>query len=270
MNNPYETNLRRWNEITSIHAKSKEYDLEKFMKGENSLHEIELAEIGELVKGKTLLHLQCQFGKDTLSWARLGAARVVGVDFSNVAIDLANSINDELKLPAEFICSNIYDLPEILDEEFDIVFTSYGVLCWLSDIDRWAEIVAKYVKKGGTFFIAEFHPFMWIFDDENNSELVYKYPYFQGKDPLHFSTESTYADSEAKVSNVESYEWQHTLGEILTALINSGLTIKSVKEYPYTLFAQFPFIEKRDDGKWRVRDDKYNIPLMFSIKAIKE
>ena len=262
-------NLKRWNETTAIHAKSSDYDLESFMKGKNSLHEIELKELAD-VKGKTLLHLQCQFGMDTLSWARLGASKVVGVDYSDVAIDLANSINKELKLPAEFICANIYDLPKILDEESDIVFTSYGVLVWLPDLEGWAKIVSKYLKKGGTFFIAEFHPFMWIFDDEHESELVYKYPYFQGKDPIHFKSEYTYTDQYVDIKNVDTFEWQHTFGDIITALINEGLKIVSVKEYPYTLFPQFPFLEEVDKGLWKFKNNKYSVPMIFSIKAIKE
>ncbi len=263
------TNRKRWNETTTIHAKSEEYDLESFMKGRNSLHEIELKELAD-IKGKSLLHLQCQFGMDTLSWARLGASRVVGVDFSDVAIDMANSINEELALPTEFICTNIYDLPDKLDEEFDIVFTSYGVINWLPDIERWAKIVSRYVKKGGTFFIAEFHPFMWVFDDEHKSEPVYRYPYFQGKEPLHFVSEYTYTSQDVEIKNAETYEWQHTFGDIITSLINEGLTIESVKEYPYTLFPQFPFLEESEKGIWKSKDDKYNLPFMFSIKATKK
>lgn len=261
-------NLARWNEATPIHARSKDYDLESFMKGRNSLHKIELEELKN-VKGKTLLHLQCQFGMDTLSWARLGATRVVGVDFSDVAINLANSINKELALPAEFICANIYDLPDVLDEEFDIIFTSYGVLTWLPDLKKWAEIVARYLKKGGIFFIAEFHPFTWIFDDENKTELVYRYPYFYGKEPLYYTSEFTYTDQDAEIKNVDSYNWQHTFGDILTALINERLTILSVKEYPFTFFPQYPFMDEFEKGVWKFEDDKYNIPLIFSVKAVK-
>ena len=263
-----EKNLKRWNETTQMHAKSKEYDLEGFIKGRNSLYPIELKALGD-VSGKTLLHLQCQFGMDTLSWARLGA-KVTGIDFSDVAIDLANSINEKLKLPAKFICTNIYDLPEDLDEQFDVVFTSYGVLTWLPDIKKWAEIVSKYLKPGGMFLIVEIHPFTGVFDDEHPSELVYKYPYFYTKNPMHFKSEYTYTDSEKLVENVDMYEWQHSFSDIINSLINAGLTILQVEEYPYTCFQQFPFSKKCEDGFWRIEDDKYEIPLMFSIKATKK
>ncbi|MHA1827161.1 MAG: class I SAM-dependent methyltransferase [Candidatus Heimdallarchaeaceae archaeon] len=260
-------NLKRWNETTLMHYESKEYDLEGFLKGKNSLHSIELEELGD-VSGKTLLHLQCQFGMNTLSWARLGA-KVTGVDYSNVAIDLANSINRKLQLPAKFICSNIYDLPKVLDEQFDLVFTSYGVLTWLPDLKKWAEIVSMFLKPGGTFFIAEFHPFVNIFDDEHPSELIYKYPYFHSEAPLHFKSEYTYTNSEKPVENVDAYEWQHSLSDIINSLISAGLTIQNFKEYPVTFFKQFPFLEKDSDSVWRVKDNKYEIPLVFSIKAKK-
>ncbi len=261
-------NLARWNEACKIHAKSSDYDLEGFLKGQNSLHEIELVGLGE-VENKTLLHLQCQFGMDTLSWARLGA-EVTGVDFSNNSIDLANELNEHLKLPAKFICSNIYDLPSKLDEEFDIVFTSYGVLCWLPDLEKWAKLISRYLKKGGTFFIAEFHPFLWIFDDENKDKLEYKYPYFYGKEPLHYTSEYTYTEQENLLLNVDNYNWQHTFGDIITSLIKVGLKIQEVKEYPYTFFPQYPFMEEKNKGIWTFKDDKYNLPMVFTIKAIKE
>ena len=261
-------NLKRWNETTPIHAKSKDYDLENFLRGKNSLHTIELEGLKD-IKGKSLLHLQCQFGMDTLSWARLGASKVVGVDYSDTAINLAKSINDKLKLPAEFICSNIYDLTKKLNEKFDIVFTSYGVLCWLPDIEEWAKIISYFLKKGGIFFITEFHPFTWIFDDEHPSELVYKYPYFFGKNPLHYSSAYTYTEQEKELVNIDSYNWQHTMGEIITALTVEGLSIEYMKEYPYTFYPQFPFMEKSGKDIWKFQDDKYNIPLIFSIKAKK-
>jgi 2-polyprenyl-3-methyl-5-hydroxy-6-metoxy-1,4-benzoquinol methylase len=153
----YEVNRKRWNELVDIHVKSDEYDLEGFIAGKNSLHSIELEALGD-VSGKSLLHLQCHFGLDTLSWGRLGA-RVTGVDFSETAIELARSLAARIGVDAEFICSNVYDFPKHLDGKFDVVFTSYGALCWLHDMEAWAEIVSRYLRPGGTFFMAEFHPF---------------------------------------------------------------------------------------------------------------
>ncbi|MEE9409992.1 MAG: methyltransferase domain-containing protein [Candidatus Heimdallarchaeota archaeon] len=262
------TNLKRWNETTQVHFKSKEYDLESFMKGRNSLYSLELEALGD-VSGKSLLHLQCQFGMDTLSWARLGAT-VTGVDFSDVAINLASDINNELQLPARFLNSNIYDLPDILDEQFDIVFTSYGVLTWLPDLKKWGKIVSRYLKPGGIFFIAEFHPFSMVFDEEHSSELVYKYPYFHSEVPMHFKSEYTYTDSEKTIENVDAYEWQHSFADIITALLDAGLTIIEVKEYPFTNFGHFPFVKKCKDRYWRVKNNRFEIPLMFSLKATKK
>ena len=130
------------------------------------------------VRGKSLLHLQCHFGLDTLSWAREGA-QVTGMDFSPEGIRIARGLAEELNIPARFICCDLYDLPEHLDETFDRVFTSYGVLCWLPDIPRWAQIVGHFLKPGGVFYIAEFHPFSNVFkNDGDETSLELAYPYF--------------------------------------------------------------------------------------------
>jgi len=152
----YDTNKARWNELVGLHAKSEEYDLEGFIAGRNSLHRVELDILGDIA-GKSLLHLQCHFGLDTLSWARLGA-KVTGVDFSESAIELARQIAARIGVDAEFICSNVYDLPEVHEGEYDIVFTSVGVLCWLQDIRGWGRIIARYLKPGGVFLLVESHP----------------------------------------------------------------------------------------------------------------
>ncbi|TFH15737.1 class I SAM-dependent methyltransferase, partial [Candidatus Bathyarchaeota archaeon] len=215
----YETNKRRWNELVDIHAKSKEYDLENFIAGKNSLHRVELEKLGD-VKGKRLLHLQCHFGLDTISWARLGA-KVTGVDFSETAIELAREIAKKVGVDAEFVCSNVFDLTKVLEGEYDIVFTSYGVLCWLKDIDGWARIITHYLKKGGVFLLVESHPFMWVFDDASE-ELKLKYSYWHNEEPLSWEDDGTYADKDAKVTNKKSYEWQHTVSDVLNALIKAG------------------------------------------------
>ena len=158
-----EANRALWDELTHINAGSELYQLEQFKAGENKLNPLERGEVGP-VEGKTLLHLQCHFGMDTLSWARLGA-QVTGVDFSPEAIKLAESLSQELGIPGRFICCDLYDLPEHLNQTFDIVYTSYGVLCWLRDLERWARLAASYLKPGGIFYMAEMHPTSLIFDE---------------------------------------------------------------------------------------------------------
>src|SRR5947209_740824 len=165
------TNRKLWDAWTKIHLDSEFYDVASFRNGERPIRirDYEREEIGE-VAGRSLLHLQCHFGLDTLSWARLGA-EVTGADFSGRAIELARSLAGELGLPARFVHSDVYSLPANLQGEFDIVFTSYGVLYWLPDLSRWAEVVAHFLKPGGVFYVVEYHPFSQVFDDENASEL---------------------------------------------------------------------------------------------------
>lgn len=259
-------NLNLWNEWAAIHEKSTYYDMEGFRAGKLSLHPLEIEEVGE-VAGKSLLHLQCHFGMDTLSWARLGAI-VTGVDFSDKGIEIARRLGDELKIPATFVRSDIYRSPEVLTGQFDIVFTSYGVLAWLPDIRRWAQIVAHYLKPGGTFFIVEFHPFAHLFDDgAGTPDLEMRNPYFGRSGPLEFDDSSSYADPEAPVNQRAHYEWHHRLGEIMTALLDAGLRIEFLHEFPYSVYSQLPFMQQGEDGYYRLSNHDGMIPLMFSIRA---
>lgn len=265
-----QANLNLWNEWAVIHEKSASYDVESFRAGKLSLTPLELEEVGD-VKGKSLLHLQCHFGKDTLSWARLGAV-VTGVDFSDKAIEIARRLSEELKIPADFILSDIYGLPDVLSGQFDIVFTSYGVLCWLPDIGRWAQIVAHFLRPDGLFYIAEFHPFAYVFDDEADTpELRLRYPYFSQPGPLAFTDGKSYADPNVPVSQPVHYNWDHRLGEIVTALIDAGLRIEFLHELPYTVDgSMLPFMQHGEDGCYRLSKDDGMIPLMFSIRARRE
>lgn len=156
----YEANKKAWNSKTPVHIGSEFYDVESFKKGQTSLKFIELEELGD-IKGKAILHLQCHFGMDTLSLARMGA-KVTGVDMSDKAIEAAKKLNDELELDAEFICCNIFDLPKYLDNKFDIIFTSYGVIGWLPELDEWGKLISHFLKPGAMFYMVEFHPFIWI------------------------------------------------------------------------------------------------------------
>jgi len=263
----YETNLKRWNELVAIHASSEEYNLEGFLNGDTSLHTLEIEALGD-VDEKSLLHLQCHFGLDTLSWARLGA-QVTGVDFSDTAIELARKLVIKTGLEAEFLCCNIYDLPQRLDRQFDIVYTSYGVLCWLHDMETWAQIVARFLKPQGIFFLVEFHPFMWVFDDEHPSELKIIESYWHSEEPNYYDADGSYAATNAKLENKGDYEWAHPLSMVINSLIKAGLTIIEFNEYPFSVNSQqLAFMETGEDGYARLPD--YDLPLMYSIKALKQ
>ncbi len=261
-------NQAHWNELTPFHVKSKFYDVGGFKNGKTSLTPIELGELGD-VSNKSLLHLECHFGLDTMSWARQGA-RVTGVDFSEQAIEAARSLSRELGIDARFILSNFYDLPDNLEDTFDIVFTSYGVINWLPDLPKWAQVINHFLKSGGTFYIAEFHPFAGIFNEEDDSNLTVHYPYFHLEEPLIFYSDGSgsYADSEATITT-PSYEWQHSMADIINALISVGLRIEFLHEFPYSVYKEFPFMERSADGFWRLNRDEDKVPLLFSIKAVK-
>jgi len=263
----FKANRALWNEYAQIHARSKFYDLEGFKAGRNSLQAFEIEELGD-VAGKSLLHLQCHFGMDTLSWARMGA-KVTGVDFSEKAIELAEKLAAELDLDAQFICANVYELPQVVHGKFDIVYTSGGVLIWLPDLPRWARIIAHFLKKGGTFYMAEVHPFSQVFDDEEGvTELRLRYPYFPPHGPLVFDVEGSYADRDAHVNQKVEYEWVHSLSEVFNALIAAGLRIEFLHEFPFTIYSQFPdLMEQGSDGLWHLKEGGDSLPLLFSLKA---
>ncbi len=255
------TNRDLWDGWTEINKNSKLYDLESFKAGKNKLKSIELEELTD-VSGKTMLHLQCHFGLDTMSWARMGA-EVTGVDFSPKAIALAESLSKECDIPARFICSELFELPKVLDEKFDIVFTSYGVLAWISDINQWAKLIARYLKPGGIFYIVEFHPFLSMIDDNGEK---FEYPYFHSPEPMKFKAEGNYADPDDSFTH-DSYEWFHSLGEIVTALISAGLRIDYLHEFPYSPTNCCTFFIEDKPGRYVIKNYPNLVPLVFSIQA---
>jgi SAM-dependent methyltransferase len=266
MNEYMESNRQLWDAWTGYHVKSEFYDVEGFKAGRITLQSIEREALGN-VKDKSLLHLQCHFGLDTLSWARLGA-RTTGVDFSPEAIRVARELNQQLGIEANFVLSNIYDLPQALAGEFDIVFTSYGVLSWLPDLKSWAQIVARYLRPGGIFFVVEGHPFEAVFDNASNvASLQVGYPYF-ANGPMRFDVQGSYADPTADSHGVE-YGWQHTMSDIVNSLIAAGLRIQEMQEYPFAAWQMFPFMEKHSDGWWYLPKQFQQIPLTFSLRATK-
>lgn len=255
-------NKKWWNDVTPIHASSKLYNLTRFKRGKSSLESIEQEEVGD-VKGKTLLHLMCHFGMDTLSWAREGAI-ATGVDISDDSIKLAKKLSKEISVPATFICSNIYDLPKVLDRKYDIVFASYGVLCWLSNIKKWAKIIDHFLKDGGMFYIVELHPFTNILS--HDFKIYYKY---FDKGPYRDDSSGTYTDWDANVKGV-TYEWSYTISDVINALINQRLKIEYLHEFPFTVYDQFPgFMKQNERGQYVLKNKEIQIPLLFSLKATK-
>ncbi|GAB2884205.1 class I SAM-dependent methyltransferase [Microbulbifer echini] len=245
-----------WDKRTKIHVDSTFYDVNGFLEGKSALKEIELSELGD-VAGKSLLHLQCHFGLDTLSWARLGA-RVTGVDFSSVAIEKAKSLSEALGLQGHFICSDLYGFGESTQDQYDIVFTSYGVLCWLPDIQKWADVVSRSLKSGGTFYMAEFHPFIDIF---------LGYSYFHNSKP-DIEEEGTYTENDSG-ERLTIVTWVYPISDVIGALLNAGIHITHFKEYPFSPYNCFDGMEEREKGRFYLSHKEQDIPLIYSIKGFK-
>ena len=268
----YDANKALWEAWTAIHAEGSFYDLAGFRKGGIRLTDEEVEAVGD-VRGKTLLHLQCHFGIDTLSWARLGAT-VTGADFSPAAIRLARELAADLGVAdARFVESNLYDLPATLAGEFDVVYTSRGVLGWLPDIRGWARVVAHFLKPGGIFYISEIHPIAQAFENEGVApgELRLAYPYWSHVEPLVFDVQGSYADPTADVGEQREHGWDHGLGEIVTALIDAGLTLEWRRESPELDWGADFLVETAPrSGRYRLPPEvKGELPLMFSLRARK-
>ena len=260
--NYIEINKQSWNNRTESHVNSEFYDMKGFLSGQNSLNEIELLLLGN-IKGKSILHLQCHFGQDSISLSRLGA-EVTGVDFSDKAISFAKQISTDTKSDTTFICCNIYDLPNYLDEEFDIVFTSYGTIGWLPDLNKWAGIVSKFLKPTGQFIFVEFHPVVWLFDDEFKK---IAYNYFN-TEAIVETEEGTYADKSAPISQ-EYVMWNHPLSDVISSLLDNNLQLSTFQEYNYSPYNCFNNTEEVESKKFRIKhlDDK--IPMVYSLSAKK-
>jgi len=271
VDDPYEqaerTNRALWDEIAPVHFRAYQ-DVEALRGGGSALDETELAEIGD-VTGRTLLHLQCHIGTDTLSWARQGAF-VTGVDFSAESLVHARRLAQELGIQATFVHSNIYDLRTALDGQFDIVYTSRGVLCWLRDLEEWARIIVHFLKPGGIFYIMESHPITYIFEEKRPGELSVHNRYFhQPKPTLWDEPYPDYADGEYIPRNF-SYEWEWSLSDLFNALLRAGLSIESFYEYERIFFKVFPGMQEGPRGWYTYPQFSGKLPLIFTLKARKQ
>ncbi|NOR44810.1 MAG: methyltransferase domain-containing protein [Candidatus Delongbacteria bacterium] len=266
MNKYIESNKKNWNERVEIHKKSKFYDVEGFLKGKSSLKSLELAELGD-VKGKKILHLQCHFGMDSISLSRMGA-EVTGADFSSNAIELARELAEKTGSNTRFICANVLELNYQLKGQYDIVYASYGVFCWIDDLNKWFEIASHFLKPGGELIILDGHPSNNLYEyNEEKKDIEIIGPYFNNK-AHRYEELYTYTDGNVKMENHVEYEWAHPVSEFIMAAVNNGLNITSFKESPLCGWERYPNMKKKDEEYW-VLEGK-DLPFIFSMKCVKE
>ena len=261
--NYIKVNKESWNNRVEAHLNSTFYNVEEFLKGASSLNSIELNLLGN-IQGKSILHLQCHFGQDSISLERMGA-KVTGVDFSDKAIETAKELAKKTNVETSFICCDIYDLPNYLDEQFDIVFTSYGTIGWLPNLDKWAQVVSTFLKPNGQFIFVEFHPVVWMFDDNFKS---IKYNYFNAEAIIE-SVTGSYADKNSKTTH-QTISWNHSLSEVINCLIKHGLTIALLDEFDYSPYDCFNKTVEEKPKKFRIKHLDNKIPMVYAIKAIKK
>lgn len=262
INEAFKTNRESWNNKTAIHYDSAFYDKNAFAKAKNSLNSYELKSLSD-VNGKSLLHLQCHFGQDSLSWAAKGA-QVTAVDISDKAIDLAQKLSEELEIPATFICCNVLDTSKYITDCFDYVFTSYGTIGWLPDLKPWAIMISERLKNGGTFYMVEFHPIAWMYDYiDNKPILTYHY---DRSEAIYEEYQGTYADQHAAITS-KDYSWNHSLSSVIQSLIDAGLSITHFAEHDGSPYNIFPEMEHREDGLYYLKDQKY--PIIFELMVKK-
>ncbi|MQA23941.1 MAG: methyltransferase domain-containing protein [Micromonosporaceae bacterium] len=260
------SNRHLWDEWADIHAAGDWYDLDSVRRGADKLRPYEVQEVGD-VNGLTMLHLQCQIGTDSVSWARRGA-KVTGVDFSPRAVEIANALAKELGVDATFVCADVMNLPEVLPGIWDAVYTSRGVLGWLPDLTKWARMIADYLKPGGFMYLTDIHPIAKVLDD-TSSDLRVARPYWPRPEPIAYGVDGTYADPTAKVSTTVKYLWTHSTGELITAVGQAGLIIEFFHEFEW-LDRPWPCLRKQDDRHYVLPQNAgAELPLFFSLRARK-
>ena len=256
-----ELNRQWWDERVPLHVESAFYDLDAFRAGAEPPYAVwALDELGD-VGGLDLVHLQCHIGTETLALARRGA-RVTGVDFSEPAIQQARALAAGLGLDANFVQADVHDAMAALGRTYDVVFTGGGALNWLPSVRRWAGVVAELLRPGGFLYLAEFHPLALVFA---KGEQRVAYPYLEHEEPILIDDPGTYADRDAPTVHNRTTEWNHGLGEVVTALVDAGLVLERLQER-VTIFYDFTgWLVERSPGVWAAPEGE--LPLLYSLRA---
>ena len=269
MADPIAINLLNWDERAAIHARDTtgDYMLDRFRAGEEALHSIEAAELGDIA-GKKVLHLQCHIGRDTLCLARRGAI-ATGLDFSGVALDVARRLAVETGLNATFVKGAVDRAPERTPGPFDLVFTTWGTIIWLPDVKIWARAIASVLRPGGELYFADAHPGFLLLEEEAG-RLTPTYDFQTPADrPLEFVDATTYTGDPTIMAHQSSRQWIHSLSSIFSALIEAGMTIAMFREHEVLPWRGLPILVPASDRLWRLPDGHARFPLSFSLRARK-
>ncbi|MEV6280225.1 class I SAM-dependent methyltransferase [Nocardia sp. NPDC051832] len=263
-------NKANWDERAPAHAASPDYYVDRFLREADFVSDVvrfDQPRLGD-IRGLRTVHLQCHIGTDTLSLARLGA-EVTGLDFSPASLAQARQLAERAGTPIEFVESDVYDARTALGASgFDLVYTGIGALCWLPSVRRWAETVAGLLRPGGRLFLREGHPVLWATDETHTEALVLGYPYFELAEPMVFADQGTYVETDAEFTATTTHEWNHGLGEIVTALLDAGLTLTGLTEHTSVPWNALPGQMKRgDDGEWRLSAHSERLPLSYTLQA---
>jgi SAM-dependent methyltransferase len=272
MSNSITLNKAHWDECAPLHAASPGYATQALVDNPELLSEVVRFDhqlLGD-ISGMRGVHLQCHIGTDTLSLARLGAA-MTGVDFSSASIAQAQALAQRCGASIDFVEANVYDTALVLPREsFDLVYTSIGALNWLPSIDRWAHTVASLLKPGGRLFIREGHPLVFALDDECRDALVIKHPYFEVEAPLVSDDDCSYVAIATSLKATITHEWNHGMGEIVTALLAHGMQITGLVEHDSLPWEALPGqMSCAADGEWRLDRDRWRMPLSYTLQAIR-
>lgn len=267
-----EANLANWESRVPVHLHPDGYGAGALADDPAALSSVVAYDATRLgpIAGLRAVHLQCHIGTDTLSLARLGAA-VTGLDFSPAAVAAAEQLFRRARLPGRFVVSELYDAVTALGgDRFDLVYTGVGALCWLPDVAGWARVVTELLAPGGRLFLREGHPMLWTMDEESPPGcLVVRYPYFTTTEPLFFEEQNSYANPAATIAVPGSYSWNHGLGEIVSAVLDAGLTLTGLVEHDECEWQALPWMVKADSGRHVLPDGRERLPLMYTLTAVR-
>ncbi|MDE3739001.1 SAM-dependent methyltransferase [Metapseudomonas resinovorans] len=272
MSDYLELNKVNWDERAPLHAASRDYAAEAFASDPGYLSDVvrfDLPRLGDIT-GQNGVHLQCHIGTDTLSLARLGA-RMSGLDFSPASLEQARLLACRCGKEIGFVESDVYAADQVLPAgTFDLVYTGIGAINWLPRIDEWARVVSALLKPGGRLFMREGHPMLCAVNEAREDGLVIEYPYFERTEPMEWDDDSTYVETDARLTATRSYEWNHGLGEVVTALLRHGLQLTALEEHDSIPWEALPGRMVLDEaGEWRLDRDRWRLPLSYTLQAVK-